>query len=123
MLPLRPMTGAMRSFWNRGQRTERAAYVVGALLIVSGLIHLAIVVISGASWTGPLSLRKPTTFGLSFRPDAHHDRVGRIVPAPQRPRSRDPARYVHGGLRAGDRADHAAGLAGRAISLQHGNDV
>jgi hypothetical protein len=39
---------------------------VGALLIVSGIIHLAILVISGASWTGPLSLRKPATFGLSF---------------------------------------------------------
>jgi hypothetical protein len=66
MFPLGSMTGAMRSFWIRGQRTERAAYVVGALLIVSGLIHLAILVITGASWAGPLSLRKPTTFGLSF---------------------------------------------------------
>ena len=66
MFPLRSMTGAMRSFWIRGQRDERAAYVVGALLIVSGLIQLAILVITGASWAGPLSLRKPTTFGLSF---------------------------------------------------------
>ena len=40
--------------------------MVGALLIVSGLIQLAILVITGASWAGPLSLRKPTTFGLSF---------------------------------------------------------
>ena len=45
---------------------ERAAYLVGALLIVSGLAHLAILLISGGSWEGPLSLRKPTTFGFSF---------------------------------------------------------
>jgi hypothetical protein len=66
MFPLRSMTTALVSYWSRGQRTERAAYVVGVLLMVSGLIHLAILVISGASWVGPLSLRKPTTFGLSF---------------------------------------------------------
>ena len=45
---------------------ERAGYAVGALLVVSGLIHLAILVVGGGSWEGPLSLRKPATFGLSF---------------------------------------------------------
>lgn len=45
---------------------ERAAYLVGALLILSGLTHLAILLISGGSREGPLSLRKPTTFGPSF---------------------------------------------------------
>ena len=45
---------------------ERAAYLVGALLILSGLTHLVILLISGGSWEGPVSLRKPTTFGLSF---------------------------------------------------------
>jgi hypothetical protein len=54
------------SFWSRGRATDRSAYIVGALLLVSGLIHLAVLVISRGSWTGPLSLRKPTTFGLSF---------------------------------------------------------
>lgn len=61
-----PIGASLRSFWTRGQRVERAAYAVGALLIVSGLIHLAILVIGGGSWEGPLSFRKPTTFGLSF---------------------------------------------------------
>jgi hypothetical protein len=60
------MNGAMRSFWSQGQRSERAAYIVAALLIVSGIVHLAILLISSASWMGPLSLRKPMTFGLSF---------------------------------------------------------
>jgi hypothetical protein len=54
------------SFWSRRQRVERAGYLVGALLLVSGLIHVAVLVISGGSWQGPVSLRKPATFGLSF---------------------------------------------------------
>ena len=45
---------------------ERACYLVGALLLASGLIHLLILLLSGANWVGPLSLRKAMTFGLSF---------------------------------------------------------
>jgi hypothetical protein len=45
---------------------ERVAYTVGVLLVLSGLIHLAVLLVSGSSWGGPVSLRKPTTFGLSF---------------------------------------------------------
>ena len=45
---------------------ERTAYAIGALLILSGLIHLSVLLIGGGSWEGPLSLRKPATFGLSF---------------------------------------------------------
>jgi 2-keto-4-pentenoate hydratase/2-oxohepta-3-ene-1,7-dioic acid hydratase in catechol pathway len=45
---------------------ERFGYLVGALLLASGLIHLAILLVGGGSWQGPLSLRKPTAFGLSF---------------------------------------------------------
>jgi hypothetical protein len=60
------LTTALVSFWSRGQRTERAAYVVGAVLMVSGVIHIAILIMTSASWIGPLSLRKAATFGLSF---------------------------------------------------------
>ena len=45
---------------------DRAAYTVGGLLVLSGLVHLTVLLISGGSWQGPVSLRKPTTFGLSF---------------------------------------------------------
>ena len=62
----RSVTAAMRAFLSQGQRSERTAYVVAAALIVSGIVHFAILFISGASWMGPLSLRKPMTFGLSF---------------------------------------------------------
>jgi hypothetical protein len=65
-LPLRTIAGALWSFWRRGRTVQRAGYVVGALLLASGLIHLGILVIGGGSWEGPLSLRKAMTFGLSF---------------------------------------------------------
>src|SRR4029450_3940533 len=45
---------------------ERAAYWTGGLLLLRGVMHLVVVRTSGAPWEGPLSLRKPTTFGLSF---------------------------------------------------------
>jgi hypothetical protein len=44
----------------------RAAYWTGGLLILSGVIHLAMLLTGGGTWEGPLSLRKPATFGLSF---------------------------------------------------------
>jgi hypothetical protein len=45
---------------------ERACYAIGALLIVSGLGHLGVLLATGGTWTGPVSWRKPMTFGLSF---------------------------------------------------------
>jgi hypothetical protein len=60
------MLGSLRSFWNRRLPVERAGYVIGALLLASGLIHAAILAITGGSWDGPLSLRKAASFGVSF---------------------------------------------------------
>lgn len=54
------------SFWPRATRGERLAYSVGGLLLISGLVHLTILVVSGSSFAGPRSFRKPTVFGLSF---------------------------------------------------------
>ena len=45
---------------------DTAIYLVGAALLASGLTHVAILQVTGASWAGPLSLRKPATFGVSF---------------------------------------------------------
>ncbi|WP_433298759.1 hypothetical protein ACQPZQ_21875 [Pseudonocardia sp. CA-142604] len=45
---------------------ERAAYVVAALLVASGLVHLGVLVVTDGPWLGPVSLRKALTFGLSF---------------------------------------------------------
>ncbi|RFU37847.1 hypothetical protein DZF91_30760 [Actinomadura logoneensis] len=56
----------LRTFWTHGRRVERACYVVGAVLLLSGLVHLAVYAVDGGPWTGPVSWRKPITFGLSF---------------------------------------------------------
>ncbi|MFI7297635.1 hypothetical protein [Streptomyces sp. NPDC050121] len=36
------------------------------LLILSGLVHLVVFAVDGGPWDGPVSWRKPVTFGLSF---------------------------------------------------------
>jgi len=56
----------LRVFWTDGRRIERVAYLVGAVLLLSGLAHLGVQAILGGPWEGPVSWRKPTTFGLSF---------------------------------------------------------
>ncbi len=64
--PTRSIGASLLAFWTHSRRVERVGYAVGAALIASGLIHLAILVVGGGSWLGPLSWRKPTTFGVSF---------------------------------------------------------
>lgn len=65
-MSLRPVVTSLWSFWTEGRRVERACYLVGALLFASGLFHLAVFAVDGGPWEGPVSWRKPTTFGLSF---------------------------------------------------------
>ncbi len=45
---------------------ERACYLVGGALVVAGLLHLGVAAVDPRPWLGPLSWRKPVTFGLSF---------------------------------------------------------
>jgi hypothetical protein len=45
---------------------QRAAVIAGVLLVLSGFVHLAILLATGGSWAGPLSWRKPMAFGFSF---------------------------------------------------------
>ncbi|MQA95583.1 MAG: hypothetical protein GEV11_13365 [Streptosporangiales bacterium] len=54
------------SFWRDAQGYQRMAYVVGAALILVGLAHAGIWAVVGGTAEGPLSWRKPMTFGLSF---------------------------------------------------------
>ena len=49
-----------------GTRVERACYLVALVLVASGIFHLGVLLATGGAWSGPLSLRKPATFGLSF---------------------------------------------------------
>lgn len=45
---------------------ERIGYLVGAALVLAGVAHVAVFLINGGPWYGPVSWRKPITFGLSF---------------------------------------------------------
>nr|WP_042191484.1 hypothetical protein [Kibdelosporangium sp. MJ126-NF4]CEL20110.1 hypothetical protein [Kibdelosporangium sp. MJ126-NF4]CTQ97334.1 hypothetical protein [Kibdelosporangium sp. MJ126-NF4] len=57
---------ALTRIWRDGRKAERTAYVVGGLLFASGLVAVAVLLVTGGSWTGPVSLRKAATFGMSF---------------------------------------------------------
>jgi hypothetical protein len=45
---------------------ERLSYAVGTVLVGSGLFHLGVFAVDGGPWDGPVSWRKPFTFGVSF---------------------------------------------------------
>ena len=62
---IRPRSDGHR-FAHENGPIERIGYLTGVVLMVSGLFHLGILVSTGGSWDGPLSWRKPATFGLSF---------------------------------------------------------
>jgi hypothetical protein len=63
---IRAMGRSLRRSWDEGTRLERAALVTGGVLFLSGLVNLVVLVATGGPWTGPTSLRKAVTFGLSF---------------------------------------------------------
>lgn len=46
--------------------TERLCHTIALLLALSGLTHLMVFAVDGGPWYGPVSWRKPVTFGLSF---------------------------------------------------------
>lgn len=61
-----PVMDAVSRIWRDGRRVERVAYVVGAVLFASGVVNAVVLLASGGTWLGPVSLRKAVTFGLSF---------------------------------------------------------
>jgi hypothetical protein len=76
---VRPVLAALWSFWTEGRRIERVCYLIGAALIASGLSHLAVFAVDGGPWEGPVSWRKPTTFGLSFGTNTTESRRTRVI--------------------------------------------
>jgi hypothetical protein len=60
------LRSGLARIWTRGRRIERTCYLLGTVLVGAGLFHLAVFAVDGGSWYGPVSWRKPTTFGLSF---------------------------------------------------------
>jgi hypothetical protein len=62
--PARPSAGPAPA---RGPRpAERLCHATGVLLVLSGLAHRVVFAVDGGPWDGPVSWRKPVTFGLSF---------------------------------------------------------
>jgi hypothetical protein len=47
-------------------RASKACLIVAALLVASGMFHLGVFAVDERPWHGPVSWRKPFTFGLSF---------------------------------------------------------
>jgi hypothetical protein len=66
MAPVASIARPLTSFWTQGRPVERLGYSIAAALLLSGLLHLVLLLATGASWEGPLSLRKAMTFGFSF---------------------------------------------------------
>jgi hypothetical protein len=60
------MRSTLLSYWRQARPPQRFAYVVGATLIAVGVGHLVAWLLIGGAWAGPVSFRKPTTFGVSF---------------------------------------------------------
>jgi hypothetical protein len=51
--------------WNERQPAQTPMYVAGTILILSGLFHVLVFLISSDSWEGPISWRKPILFGIT----------------------------------------------------------
>ncbi|WP_018564725.1 hypothetical protein [Streptomyces sp. PsTaAH-124] len=64
--PARPSAPSLAARARALRPVERLCHITGLLLVVSGLVHLLVLAVDGGPWDGPVSWRKPITFGLSF---------------------------------------------------------
>jgi hypothetical protein len=60
------MWASLLGDWRQARPAQRFASLVGGALVLVGLAHLAAWLVVGGAWQGPVSFRKPTTFGISF---------------------------------------------------------
>ena len=60
------MRTSLAGEWRQAGSAQRFAYLAGGALILAGLAHLAAWLVVGGAWQGPVSFRKPATFGASF---------------------------------------------------------
>jgi hypothetical protein len=55
-----------RSTWTAARRSEQVCLLVAVALVLAGVFHLGVFAVRGGPWEGPVSWRKPFTFGVSF---------------------------------------------------------
>jgi hypothetical protein len=60
------MRSSLLGYWHDARPWQRFAYLVGGILVAAGPAHLVVWLVVGGAWAGPVSFRKPTTFGISF---------------------------------------------------------
>src|SRR5919108_6674104 len=60
------MRASLLGYWRQARPWQRLGYLVGAALILVGIAHALTWLVVGGAWAGPVSFRKPTTFGISF---------------------------------------------------------
>jgi hypothetical protein len=63
---LRRIGAALATFYRRAGTIDRRCYTIAVVLFGSGLAHLIVQAVVGGPWDGPVSWRKPTTFGVAF---------------------------------------------------------
>jgi hypothetical protein len=66
MSPIRTLLFEPVAAWRRAERPWRIAYMVGVTLMLIGLAHGIAWLFVGGAWKGPVSYRKPFSFGMSF---------------------------------------------------------
>lgn len=60
------MQARLLGSWHQAKPYQRLGYLIGGALILVGVAHLAVWLVVGGAWAGPVAFRKPTTFGISF---------------------------------------------------------
>jgi hypothetical protein len=65
MKPQARMRSSMLGAWRQARPWQRFGYLVGGALVLVGLAHLAAWLLVGGAWAGPVSFRKPSTFGIT----------------------------------------------------------
>ena len=58
---IRAMVATLRSYWTRAEGYQKFAYVIGVLLIGSAVFHTGVLIVTGGSFEGPVSWRKPSS--------------------------------------------------------------